>query len=223
MPLAAGDADPPRDKGGAGHPAGPRLLCGQPPATRHQRRIGRGVPALPEPVDGAVPLLVSEFVARAQDDQKRSLDGQRVRRRRYPPPGSWSRAAGSPSRSPRKPALPPSRRCCSPTRSPPSIHQPTATRTPSSRTSHSSAVLGCATTYGAGQLQRAAVPGGRPCQPFWAVASAAAHPSLTVAYQTRSAASTRVSLTRDKRRYSSRRPMTSRRSSTASSAEAASR
>lgn len=36
-------------------------------------------PPLPEPVDGAVPLLVSEFVARAQDDQKRSLAGQRVR------------------------------------------------------------------------------------------------------------------------------------------------
>ena len=36
-------------------------------------------PALPEPVDGAVPLLVSEFVARAQDDHKRSLEGQRVR------------------------------------------------------------------------------------------------------------------------------------------------
>jgi uncharacterized repeat protein (TIGR03943 family) len=36
-------------------------------------------PPLPEPVAGAVPLLVSEFVARAQDDQKRSLEGQRVR------------------------------------------------------------------------------------------------------------------------------------------------
>jgi uncharacterized repeat protein (TIGR03943 family) len=36
-------------------------------------------PALPEPVDGAVPLLVSEFVARAQDDRARSLEGQRVR------------------------------------------------------------------------------------------------------------------------------------------------
>jgi uncharacterized repeat protein (TIGR03943 family) len=36
-------------------------------------------PPLPEPVDGAVPLLVSEFVARAQEDLKRSLDGQRVR------------------------------------------------------------------------------------------------------------------------------------------------
>jgi len=36
-------------------------------------------PPLPEPVDGAVPLLVSEFVARAQEDQKRSLAGQRVR------------------------------------------------------------------------------------------------------------------------------------------------
>jgi uncharacterized repeat protein (TIGR03943 family) len=36
-------------------------------------------PPLPEPVDGAVPLLVSEFVARAQDDRKHSLEGQRVR------------------------------------------------------------------------------------------------------------------------------------------------
>jgi uncharacterized repeat protein (TIGR03943 family) len=36
-------------------------------------------PPLPEPVDGAVPLMVSEFVARAQDDQKHSLEGQRVR------------------------------------------------------------------------------------------------------------------------------------------------
>jgi uncharacterized repeat protein (TIGR03943 family) len=36
-------------------------------------------PPLPEPVDGAVPLLVSEFVARAQDDRARSLEGQRVR------------------------------------------------------------------------------------------------------------------------------------------------
>ena len=36
-------------------------------------------PPLPEPVDGAVPLLVSEFVARAQHDHKRSLEGQRVR------------------------------------------------------------------------------------------------------------------------------------------------
>ena len=30
-------------------------------------------------MDGAVPLLVSEFVARAQEDQKRSLEGHRVR------------------------------------------------------------------------------------------------------------------------------------------------
>jgi uncharacterized repeat protein (TIGR03943 family) len=36
-------------------------------------------PPLPEPVDGAVPLLVSEFVARAQEDRKHSLQGQRVR------------------------------------------------------------------------------------------------------------------------------------------------
>jgi uncharacterized repeat protein (TIGR03943 family) len=36
-------------------------------------------PALPEPVDGAVPLLVSEFVARAQNDRARSLKDQRVR------------------------------------------------------------------------------------------------------------------------------------------------
>jgi uncharacterized repeat protein (TIGR03943 family) len=36
-------------------------------------------PPLPEPVDGAVPLLVSEFVARAQEDQNHSLQGQRVR------------------------------------------------------------------------------------------------------------------------------------------------
>jgi uncharacterized repeat protein (TIGR03943 family) len=36
-------------------------------------------PPLPEPVDGAVPLLVSEFVDRAQYDHKHSLQGQRVR------------------------------------------------------------------------------------------------------------------------------------------------
>jgi uncharacterized repeat protein (TIGR03943 family) len=36
-------------------------------------------PPLPEPVDGAVPLLVSEFVDRAQDDREHSLQGQRVR------------------------------------------------------------------------------------------------------------------------------------------------
>jgi uncharacterized repeat protein (TIGR03943 family) len=36
-------------------------------------------PPLPEPVDGAVPVMVSEFVARATDDRKRSLEGQRVR------------------------------------------------------------------------------------------------------------------------------------------------
>jgi len=38
--------------------------------------------------------------------------------------------------------------------------------------------------------------------------------SFTVAYQTRSATATMSSLTREKRRYSSRRPITSRRSST---------
>ena len=36
-------------------------------------------PPLPEPVDGVVPLLVSDFVARALYDQSRSLEGQRVR------------------------------------------------------------------------------------------------------------------------------------------------
>jgi uncharacterized repeat protein (TIGR03943 family) len=36
-------------------------------------------PPLPEPVDGVVPLLVSEFVDRAQYDHKHSLEGQRVR------------------------------------------------------------------------------------------------------------------------------------------------
>ena len=49
----------------------------------------------------------------------------------------------------------------------------------------------------------------------------AAQPSFTVAYQTRSAASVRVSLMRETRRYNSRRPMTSRRSWTSSSADAA--
>ena len=51
--------------------------------------------------------------------------------------------------------------------------------------------------------------------------SAVAQPSFTVAYQTRSAASVRVSLMRETRRYSSRLPMTSRRSCTSSSADAA--
>jgi uncharacterized repeat protein (TIGR03943 family) len=37
------------------------------------------LPPLPEPVDGAVPLLVSEFVARATYDREHSLKGQRVR------------------------------------------------------------------------------------------------------------------------------------------------
>ena len=46
-------------------------------------------------------------------------------------------------------------------------------------------------------------------------------PSFTVAYQTRLAASIRVSLMREKRRYNSRLPMTSRRSSTLRSADAA--
>jgi uncharacterized repeat protein (TIGR03943 family) len=36
-------------------------------------------PALPDPVDGAVPLPVSEFVSRALYDQQRSLAGARVR------------------------------------------------------------------------------------------------------------------------------------------------
>jgi uncharacterized repeat protein (TIGR03943 family) len=36
-------------------------------------------PPLPEPVDGAVPMMVSEFVARAQDDREHSLKDQRVR------------------------------------------------------------------------------------------------------------------------------------------------
>jgi uncharacterized repeat protein (TIGR03943 family) len=49
----------------------------QPPGTN--QGSASEFPPLPEPVDGAVPLLVSEFVARAQDDQKRSLEGQRVR------------------------------------------------------------------------------------------------------------------------------------------------
>jgi uncharacterized repeat protein (TIGR03943 family) len=49
----------------------------QPPGTNNGS-TGQ-FPPLPEPVDGAVPLLVSEFVARAQEDQKRSLEGQRVR------------------------------------------------------------------------------------------------------------------------------------------------
>jgi uncharacterized repeat protein (TIGR03943 family) len=36
-------------------------------------------PALPDPVDGAVPLPVSEFVGRALYDRQRSLEGARVR------------------------------------------------------------------------------------------------------------------------------------------------
>jgi hypothetical protein len=57
--------------------------------------------------------------------------------------------------------------------------------------------------------------------PSWVVAARVAYPSLTVAYQTRSAASIRVSLMRETRRYNSRLPMTSRRSWTSSSADAA--
>jgi uncharacterized repeat protein (TIGR03943 family) len=36
-------------------------------------------PPLPEPVDGAVPLLVNDFVNRALHDRRRSLEGERVR------------------------------------------------------------------------------------------------------------------------------------------------
>ena len=49
----------------------------QPPGTNNGS--AGEFPPLPEPVDGAVPLLVSEFVARAQEDRTRSLEGQRVR------------------------------------------------------------------------------------------------------------------------------------------------
>ena len=55
----------------------------------------------------------------------------------------------------------------------------------------------------------------------WVVVAWAAYPSLTVAYQTRSATWIRISLMRETRRYNSRLPMTSRRSSTSSSADAA--
>ena len=55
----------------------------------------------------------------------------------------------------------------------------------------------------------------------WVVVAWVAYPSLTVAYQTRSATWIRISLMRETRRYNSRLPMTSRRSSTSSSADAA--
>jgi uncharacterized repeat protein (TIGR03943 family) len=51
-------------------------------ASRQAPRAGGGVgafPPLPDPVDGAVPLPVSEFVSRALYDQHRSLQGARVR------------------------------------------------------------------------------------------------------------------------------------------------
>ena len=55
----------------------------------------------------------------------------------------------------------------------------------------------------------------------WVVVAWVAYPSLTVAYQTRSATWIRISLMRETRRYNSRLPMTSRRSWTSSSADAA--
>jgi uncharacterized repeat protein (TIGR03943 family) len=51
-------------------------------ASRQAPQAGGGVgafPPLPDPVDGAVPLPVSEFVSRALYDQRRSLAGARVR------------------------------------------------------------------------------------------------------------------------------------------------
>jgi uncharacterized repeat protein (TIGR03943 family) len=51
-------------------------------ASRQAPRAGGGVgafPPLPDPVDGAVPLPVSEFVSRGLYDQHRSLQGARVR------------------------------------------------------------------------------------------------------------------------------------------------
>jgi uncharacterized membrane protein YcgQ (UPF0703/DUF1980 family) len=45
-------------------------------------------PALPEPVGGAVPLPVSEFVTRALYDKDRTLDGARVRLLGFAAPGN---------------------------------------------------------------------------------------------------------------------------------------
>ena len=59
-------------------------------ASRQAPRSGGPVgafPPLPDPVDGAVPLPVSEFVSRALYDQRRSLEGARVRVLGFATPG----------------------------------------------------------------------------------------------------------------------------------------
>ena len=59
-------------------------------ASRQAPRAGGPVgafPPLPDPVDGAVPLPVSEFVSRALYDQRRSLEGARVRVLGFATPG----------------------------------------------------------------------------------------------------------------------------------------
>jgi uncharacterized repeat protein (TIGR03943 family) len=98
-----------RDRGGSGHGHGPPrsgwllvlpvlvLLLVAPPAlgsfaASRQGNQGGGeptgaFPALPEPVGGAVPLPVSEFVTRALYDRERSLRGVRVRLLGFVAPG----------------------------------------------------------------------------------------------------------------------------------------
>jgi uncharacterized repeat protein (TIGR03943 family) len=59
-------------------------------ASRQAPRAGGAVdafPPLPDPVDGAVPLPVSEFVSRALYDRQRSLEGARVRVLGFATPG----------------------------------------------------------------------------------------------------------------------------------------
>jgi uncharacterized repeat protein (TIGR03943 family) len=59
-------------------------------ASRQAPRAGGAVdafPPLPDPVDGAVPLPVSEFVSRALYDRRRSLAGARVRVLGFATPG----------------------------------------------------------------------------------------------------------------------------------------
>jgi uncharacterized repeat protein (TIGR03943 family) len=59
-------------------------------ASRQAPRAGGAVdafPPLPDPVDGAVPLPVSEFVSRALYDRQRSLAGARVRVLGFATPG----------------------------------------------------------------------------------------------------------------------------------------
>ncbi|HZB58537.1 MAG TPA: TIGR03943 family protein [Actinomycetota bacterium] len=64
----------------AGRQAGSATAAGGDP--------GGVFPALPEPVGGAVPLPVSEFVTRALYDKDRTLDGARVRLLGFAAPGN---------------------------------------------------------------------------------------------------------------------------------------